>query len=106
LKNFLFLITLCLLNCQIQAAEIKPSTTTVNQCYATDEAVFMLVGTRWLGAEAMHITTEGMFVMEGGEWLSLEDAIKCDNFWTWTCRVCGTTNVQGNFTCMKCGASR
>lgn len=65
LKHLMLLLTVFFLNNQLSAMPAQTSIT-VNQCYATEEAVFLLVGTRWLGAEAVNFTTNGTFVLEDG----------------------------------------
>jgi hypothetical protein len=104
LKNLLLLLVVFFANqlCAIPAQ----NSIAVNKCYATEENVFLLVNSRWLSAEAVNFTTNGIFVMEDGEWLSIEEAIRCDTYWTWTCNNCGAANVQGYDTCINCGETR
>ncbi len=55
----IFLLTVFLFTSHLSAIPQQPSIT-VNQCYTTKEAVFLLVGTRWLSAEAVNFTTDGI----------------------------------------------
>ncbi len=101
----MLLLTVVLFANQLNAIP-QQNAITVNQCCTNEEAVFLLVGTRWLGAEAVNFTTDGIYVMEEGVWLSIEEAVECDDYWTWTCRKCGAANVQGWDVCINCGETR
>lgn len=107
MKNIFYIVmlaTFCFSNHLLAISVEKPIT--ISHSYSSNEAVYILVGTRWLGAEALSVTPQGTFVLEGGSWLSIEEAINCDSYWTWTCRNCGAINVQGNSSCSTCGKYR
>lgn len=108
-----FLLILCLTGTS-QALEdahwndaiANPDTCQVDRVIIHEQGVVLLVDNFWIGAQEMQATPDGILVLENGEWIPLSEAIRCQDYYTWQCRVCKAWNAQGASKCGRCGKSR
>ena len=91
----------CALNCHTESKICR-----VDQIITSEEGVFLLVDGFGLGAQGMQAVQEGILVLENGEWMTLEEAVRCDNYYVWQCRACKAWNSEGTSKCYRCKTPR
>ncbi len=78
----------------------------VDQIITNEQGVFLLVDGFWLGSQGMQAVPDGILVLENGEWMTLEEAVRGDNYYVWQCRACKAWNPQGTSKCCRCKTPR
>ena len=61
---------------------------------SNEQGMFLSVDGKWFRVEDAEITEDGTKVLVEGSWMSLNEALKCDSYWTWTCPICGTCRIS------------
>jgi len=101
----LFFLMLCSVNMQAfdntYCCDQPFDSQNIDQVVVNEHGVFILVDGCWLSSQGMQITEVGIFILEDGNWMPLHEVVRCDNYYTWKCNICGACNPQGVSRCMN-----